>query len=250
VRRFYLFFFLLLAALTFLIAAVYILSRLLSAVLGQPLLPQETRTMALAAAYALIAAGVWIYHGRLYQQDRKAIETLHEARAAAARIVVVDDGDGDLGCRLLDALRAALPQSKLSAVALAASAAGRMDAVDENSIDRVLESADLIVGPWSMAAAHAGLSADEHVQAAIAASPARKLILPRPAPGWEWTATGSWQPETAVRDTVEQVTTIVAGETAAAQATSRPAAIVFLVAATILILILISSLLESVLPVF
>jgi hypothetical protein len=125
-----------------------------------------------------------------------------------------------------------------------------MNAVTEESIDQVLETADIIVGPWSMATAHAGLSADEHVQAAIAASRARKLILPRPAPGWEWTGIKSWQPETAVRDAAEQVTTIVAGETAAARAINSPATIAFLIAATIIILILIFSLLESVIPVF
>ena len=250
VRRFYLFFFLLLATLTFLVSAVYILSRFLTTFLGQPLLPEETRTMGLAGAYALIAAAVWLYHGRLYRKDRAVIETTQEARAAAARIIVVDDGGGELGIMLLDALRAALPNSHILAVALAADAAEAMNAVTEESIDQVLETADIIVGPWSMATAHAGLSADEHVQAAIAASRARKLILPRPAPGWEWTGIKSWQPETAVRDAAEQVTTIVAGETAAARAINSPATIAFLIAATIIILILIFSLLESVIPVF
>jgi hypothetical protein len=231
VRRFYLFFFLLLATLTFLITAVFILSRMLLAILGEPQIGGDLRTLALAAAYAIMAAAVWLYHGWLLRGDRDALEEAQERRAALKDIVVF--GDDRLAWDLLDSLREEFPQSTIA----------QTGPTDEKPAE-TLKAADIIVGPWTMAAAGGELGA------AIAASPARKLILPSPAPGWQWAGVDKWDAETAVRQAVEEIESIIAGETAVKPYTLTPGVIILLIAATILILILLTSLLGSVLPIF
>jgi hypothetical protein len=231
VRRFYLFFFLLLATLTFLITAVFILSRLLLAVLGEPQAGGDLRTLALAAAYAIMAAAVWIYHGWLLREDREALEEAQERRAAKKNIVVF--GEGNLAQELLTSLREEFPQSAID----------RTGPGDEKPVE-IVAAADILVGPWTMAVT------DGELGAAINASSANKIILPSPAPGWQWAGSDKWEPETAVRQAVEAVETIIAGETAVAAYTLSPGVIILLVIATILILILLTSLLGSVLPIF
>jgi len=231
VRRFYLFFFLLLATLTFLITAVFILSRLLLAILGEPQAGGDLRTLALAAAYAIMAAVVWLYHGWLLRGDREAMEKAQDRHAALKNIVIF--GDDRLARDLLDNLREAFPMSTIVQTGPA----------DENPAE-TLAGADILAGSWTMAAAGGELGA------AIAASPAQKLILPSPAPGWHWTGVQRWEPETAVRQAVEEIEALIAGETAVPRYTLTPGVIILLIAATILILILLSSLLGSVLPIF
>jgi hypothetical protein len=232
-RRFYLFFFLLLATLTFLITAVFILSRLLLAVLGEPQSAEAIRALALAAAYAIMAGLVWLYHGWILQGDRQALEDAQDQRAAAMKILVFDEGSGKPGLRLLEALQAEFPGSDVTAVS----------AADEN-LGEIVPAADILVGSWTMAAAGGAL------QEAIASSPARKLILPSPAPGWPWATGEGWDTEKAVRQAVETIETIIAGETAAPRYDFTPGRILLLLAATILILIFLTSLLGTVLPIF
>lgn len=249
VRRFYLFFFLLLATLTFLIAAVFVLSRLLIALLGEALSPEDLRMMGLSAAYAIMAGAVWLYHGRLLRQDQQMLDAQQAQRAATMRIVVVDDGDGSLGLRLLDSLHAALPGSEIVPAGLTESAATAMHSDNEaQDLERILAEADIIVGPWSMAAPRAGLTVETSVAASIAASRARKLIMPRPAPGWEWVTGEKWHVAAAVREATEAIETIVSGDLS--RTSAGPGMIILLIAATVLILILITSLLGSVIPIF
>ncbi len=251
VRRFYLYFFLLLATLTFLIGAIFILSRLLTILLGEALLAGDVRDMSLAAAYAIMAALVWLYHGWLLRGDRQALEKQEAQRAAAMRVVVVDDGDGRLGRRLMEGLAKAIPGARITPVGLTGFAAEMMEVAGEKtSADQILAEADIIIGPWSMAAPHAGLSADESIEAAIAASPARKLILPRPAVGWEWIGLEPWELEAAVREAADAVAQIISGETAMPRRPVGPGMIILLIVATLIILVLITSLLGSVLPIF
>jgi FtsH-binding integral membrane protein len=231
VRRFYLFFFLLLATLTFLITAVFILSRLLLAILGEPQAGGDLRTLALAGAYAIIAAAVWLYHGWLLRGDQEALEEAQDQRAAQKNIVVF--GDDSLAEQLLNNLQEEFPQSHIDQVSRAG----------EKTAEKIA-AADILIGSWTMAAAGGDLGA------AINASGAQKLILPDPTPGWQWTSVGKWESETAVRQAVETLETIIDGETAVPRYTLTPGVIILLIAATILILILLTSLLGSVLPIF
>jgi hypothetical protein len=179
------------------------------------------------------------------------LEAVQAQRAAAMRLVVVDDGDGRLGRRLYESLREAIPNAQILPLPLTAGAAEALQAEQPaESADQLLTTADLIIGPWTMAAPHAGLTADESIQAAVAASPARKLLLPRPAPGWEWAGIEPWQEETAVREATAAVARIVAGETASLRRPLTAGRIILLIIATLIILFLITSLLGSVLPMF
>lgn len=251
VRRFYLYFFLLLATLTVLITAIFILSRLLALLLGDPLGPSDGRDMALAASYLLIAALVWLYHALLLRADNAVLAAQEGERAARTRVLVVDDGDGRLGCRLLEELRRAMPELQLTALGLTDSATAALRGGEAPpDAEQIIAAADIIAGPWSIAAPHAGLTADEQVQAAIAASPARKIILPRPAPGWQWAGVPVWDSDTAVAAVAAAVQDLVAGELAAARLSPGPGLIILLLAATLIILLLLTTLLGSVLPLF
>ena len=250
VRRFYLFFFLLLATLTFLIAAIFLLSRLLTLLLGEPLPPGELRSLGLAAAFALLAGLVWLYHGFLLRQDQRLLDALLAAQTAAATIVVVDDGDGRLGRRLISEIERAVQGAHVIPIGLTASAAAAMGQDAQRPPEQTLAAAGIIIGPWSMAAPHAGLGADESIPAAIAASPARKLILPRPTPGWQWAGAEAWDEESAVRQAAQAVEELLAGEGVRQRRAAGPGMILLLLAATLIILILIANLLDSVLPLF
>jgi hypothetical protein len=114
----------------------------------------------------------------------------------------------------------------------------------QENLEKIVLTADILIGSWTMAVAGGAL------QEALAASSAPKLILPNPAPGWQWVAGEQWQTERAVRQAIEAIETIVAGETAAPHYAFTPGRILLLIAATILILILLTSLLGTVLPIF
>ena len=220
------------------ITAVFILSRLLLAILGETQAGEDLRALALAAAYAIMAAAVWLYHGWLLREDRRALETVQDQRAAQKNIIVLDAGALDdstagLGQKLLDSLQAEFPAGTITRAA-----------PGSDNLAGLLATADIVVGSWSMA-----LAGDE-LQAALAASPARKLILPNPVPGWQWVKKETWDQDSAVSQAVETIETIIAGETAAPRLTLTPGVIILLIAATILILILLTSLLGTVLPIF
>jgi hypothetical protein len=246
VRRFYLFFFLLLATLTFLIAAVFILSRVLTVLLGEALAPGEISNIALAAAFLLMAAAVWLYHGWLLREDNEALEAYQKERAADLHVIVVDDGNGRLGRRLVDALASASTGMQVTAIGLTAEAADAMGQEAELDARSAVTKADIIIGPWSISTSITGDSIVE----AIAASPAKKLLLPRPARDWQLVGQKAWEPESAVRETVQLVEEIAAGDLPLAQRPVTPGMIALLIASTILILILIMSLMDEVLPLF
>ncbi len=65
VRRLYLYFYLLLATLTFLGSSVYAVSQIIYLLLGGRTAVNLAADMAQAVSYALLAVVVWLYHGRL-----------------------------------------------------------------------------------------------------------------------------------------------------------------------------------------
>ncbi|MEK7327424.1 MAG: DUF3842 family protein, partial [Chloroflexota bacterium] len=94
----------------------------------------------------------------------------------------------------------------------AATAMGTDSALSQqpSAISNQLAGAGLIVGPWNIAVAGEAVSAE--VAAAVAASPARKLLVPTRADGWEWAGVDRWSAEAIVRQTVRAVKQIVEGE--------------------------------------
>lgn len=178
-----------------------------------------------------MAAVVWLYHGWLLQGDRRVLEEEQDQRAAEKKIVVV--GGGKLAQSLVESLQAEFPESTITAV----SPAGE-------NIAEVVAAADILIGPWTIVTTAGDLGA------ALSDSPAQKLILPSPAPGWQWVTEEAWDSKTAVRTATQAIEKIVAGETAVPDYAFTPGTILLLIAATILILILLTSLLGTVLPIF
>lgn len=112
-RRIYLYWFLLVAALTILPSAVYILYRGLLLLLGAA--ANETISdLALALAYGLIGVVLWIYHRRLLRIDGNRQQRDRAAKVKDLRVLLLDGGIDDLAQQLTAALREALPQLNLT----------------------------------------------------------------------------------------------------------------------------------------
>ena len=78
----------------------------------------------------------------------------------------------------------------------------------------ILKTADIIVGPWTVATPYAGLPPEEDgAIAAVAASPAHKVLIPKAEAHWDWAGVAGWKEETAVRQAVQSVKQVAAGET-------------------------------------
>jgi hypothetical protein len=166
------------ATLSVLTAAVYIVFRLLSRLLGEQSSANLLSDLAQAVAYLIIAAGVWLYHGAALRQDTRLARGDKSDRLAGLRVAVVDGGDGSLGRELMAALKEELPQLPLSAVGLTPAAAAAMGAAPGTDD---LRQATLIVGSWEMLRPGGPQAA-----AALASHPARKLLVPTAPEGMDW----------------------------------------------------------------
>lgn len=95
----------------------------------------------------------------------------------------------------------ALPVATLNTVGLttaARAALGPQNGQPETAA--ILKSADIIVGPWTVATPFAGPQPDEEgIFAALAASPAHKVLIPKAEEDWDWAGVAGWKEETAVR---------------------------------------------------
>jgi hypothetical protein len=192
VRRIYLFGFVFIATLTTLGGMIYILYRLISIALGERFAGDLVTDLAQAIAYSLIAAGVLLAHGATLRGDGRARQAAGVARQAALRVLVL--ANDELGAALLAGLRGALPGLGLVALDGSADLAGQ------------LAQADLVVGPWSPAAGGGPLAT------ALAASPARKLLLPQPGPGWDWAGVEPYGVATGVGQLIAAVRQALADE--------------------------------------
>ena len=197
-RKVYLYFYLLVSALSFLIAAVYLVYRLVGQALGG-----VTGTdpfgldLAEAGAMALIAAGAWLLHFAALRGDGDLA-----ARGQAGRLAdwpaLLLAADGEASADLEAALRRELPDLPLSRLVLAGGAAS-LDGADAMA----LASATLIIVP---AAAAMGASP---LAAAIAAAPARKLYLP--AGSADWVGVEPWSAEDLAEHLARAVNQVAAG---------------------------------------
>lgn len=209
VRKIYLYFYLFVATMTVLSSAVYIVFRLLSLVLGERGGGNLISDLGQAIAYSLIAIGVWFYHGFALRGDGQAGKREQTQRLASMRVAVVDVGEGNFGRAALDGLRRELPGLTLDPIGLTPTAATAMGGTQANVLGQ-LAAAGLIVGPWNIAVAGEAVTAE--VAAAVAASPARKLLVPTRANGWEWAGVDRWNADAIVRQTVRAVKQIVEDE--------------------------------------
>ena len=242
VRKLYLYFFLLLATLTFLGSTVYILSQLLSRVLGARNTAWDT-DMSLAAAYALLAVLIWLYHGYLLNQDRRFAGQSQIALAAKTRVVIIDDGDGSFGQRLLEKLKTEIPGLVLYPLF------PNIEPLDEPGEAgeplqpaEMIAQADLIVGPWTMISPYVGKAGlHEALLQAIAAGPAARLLIPRGEARWQWSGVEQWDSETAVEHAVTSVKQFIAGEEIHLVPPRSAAGIVLMILAALLVLFILFS---------
>lgn len=212
IRKIYLYFYLLIATLTFLGAGIYIVSQILLLILGGRTSHTLGSDMAHALAFGLIAAIVWIYHNSLIRRDNKALAMTSKQATDIVHVAVVDDEDGRFGNQLITALQKALPDIILYPIGLTSDAVTAMENGDERlPITEALKKAEIIVGSWTIATPyvdHGQTDLDSLV--AIASSPGHKLLIPRSEEKWDWIGVNEWQMETAVEQTIYSIEQVIA----------------------------------------
>lgn len=232
VRKIYLYFFLFVATMTVLGSAVYIVYRLLSLLLGATREGNLLVDLGQAIAYGLIAVGVWVYHGSALRGDGRANQRERAGRLTDLRVAVVDVDDGRFGRAVLDGLRRELSGVTLTPIGLTPSAASAMGMTAEaSSVTMQLAEAGLIVGPWRMVMT-GDISPD--ITNAVVTSPARKLLVPTRADGWDWAGVDRWNMEALIQQTIRAVKQIVEGDDVKA---IRPMGAGGIVGAIILVLV-------------
>ena len=231
VRSFYLYFYLFVATMTVLGGAVYALSQLVGLAIGARNARGLTMDIGQAIAFVLIAVAVWLYHGAILLQDRRILKQEEAKRLKPLRVVVVDAADGKLGSALVTRLRDKMPSITVQPLGLSPAASETMnDGVSEQSPSEILSNAEVIVGPWSMAVVGgAGGTVSESIANSVAASPARKLLIPVQEEGWEWTGVEGLKMETIIKEVNNAIKQMAVGEVVRPTRRLSPVAIAIIV---------------------
>ncbi len=207
VRKYYLYFYLLVATLAVLSSMVYILYRVLSLALGERGEGNLASSLGQAAAYALVGVGVWLYHGSVLRGDGQANRREQTARLEKMRVAFVGLGDAGFGRSLLDRLQKELPGLNLDLISLP------LESDSTEAAFAKLGQAGLIVGPWPIAVAGgAGGTVSAEVARAVVASPARKILIPAQVEGWDWAGVDRLNAESALLHTARAVKQFAEGE--------------------------------------
>ena len=251
VRSFYLYFYLFVATMTVLGGAVYALSQLVGLAIGARNARGLTMDIGQAIAFVLIAVAVWLYHGAILIQDRRILKQEEAKRLKPLRVVVVDAADGKLGSALVTRLRDKMPSITVQPLGLSPAASETMnDGVSEQSPSEILSNAEVIVGPWSMAVVGgAGGTVSESIANSVAASPARKLLIPVQEEGWEWTGVEGLKMETIIKEVNNAIKQMAVGEVVRPTRRLSPVAIAIIVLVSLCFLsVLVPALLSYIMP--
>ncbi len=212
VRKIYLYFYLFVGSMTVLSSTVYIVFRILSLVLGGESL--NVAELGQAISFSLIAVGVWLYHGRILQSDRRISQIEKADNLTALKMSIVDISDGSFGQALVDELKRDTPDFTLEPLVLNSEVqAGEGMGEGQDAAISELTKAGLIVGPWVITVPGGGegaVSAD--IAHAVASSSARKLLVPVQVDGWDWAGVERWKVDDLLRQTAHAVKQIAAGE--------------------------------------
>lgn len=231
VRKIYLYFYLFLATMTMLGSLIYIAYRLISTLLGAPVQDNMMTNLGLAIAYALIALGVWLYHGRALRRDSRLGKTEQADSPATVKVAILDGGDGRLGRGILDGLLREMPGLQPTVLGLTEEAAILMGQNGETTeLTAQLSEFNLIVGPASIAIPETidgGLPSQ--LATAVSASKARKLLIPQKSEGCEWIGLENLSTETLIRQTVRAVGQALRGEEIKPARPLSPGAIIAIV---------------------
>ena len=212
VRKIYLYFYLFVASMTVLSSTVYIVFRILSLLLGGESL--EVTELGQAISFSLIAVGVWLYHGRILQRDRRISQSEKADNLKALKMSIVDIFDGSFGQALVDDLKREMPDFTLEPIVLNSEVlTGEDKAEGQEAAIAELTEAGLIVGPWVITVPGGGEGAvTADIAHAVVTSSARKLLVPSQVEGWDWAGVERWKADDLLRQTVQAVKQIAAGE--------------------------------------
>ena len=212
VRKIYLYFYLFVASMTILSSTVYIVFRILSLVLGGESL--EVTELGQAISFSLIAVGVWLYHGRILQSDRRISQIEKADNITALKMAIVDISDGSFGRSLVNELKREMPDLTLEPIVLnSETQEGEGMGEGHDAAIAELAKAGLIVGPWAITVPGGGEGAvTADIAHAVATSSARKLLVPEQVEGWDWAGVESWKADDLLRQTVHAIKQIAAGE--------------------------------------
>jgi hypothetical protein len=251
VRRIYLYFYIFVATMSALSAAIYVVYQLLSLALGERGGTTLLSDLGHAVAFILIAVAVWLYHGYVLREDGRLARQEQMEQLSTLRVAVVDMGEGHFGRALLDRLRLELPGLQLVPVGLTETAAAAMGAPVGGALAEQLAGASIIAGPWMMAAPDlvGGTAAQESART-IAAAPARKLLVPAPIAGWEWVGTEAGDVGGLVQQTVAAVRQIVEGEEVRSNRFSSAGVVVLAILGALFLLCVLTSLFNFVPSLF
>jgi len=214
VRKLYLYGFVFVATMTVLGCAIYILFQILNLMLGGRSGGNLLADLGQPLAFALIAVGVWLYHGWLLRRDGQLLSSEKADRRAEFRVAIVDADTGQFGRAVMETLRRELPGLALIPVGLTPVAGEAMGAVtDELPLSAQLNQAALIVGPWNMeVSGGASSGVNGETTAALQASPARKLLVPTRREGLDWVGVDTWDATAMANQTARAVKQIIEGE--------------------------------------
>lgn len=237
IRKIYLYLYLFAASITVLFSAIYILFRLLSLALGERNVGNLFSDLANALGFSLVAIGVWVYHGSALRGDGKINQREKVERLGLTSVAVVDGGEGRWGQATLNRLKRECPGLKLQPIGLSPAAAATMKATaDQDVIFSQLSSASIIVGPWTIATASSAIPSE--IVRAIAASPARKLLVPASVEGWEWCGTEKLNEDALAQQAVRTIKQVLEGEEIKPARSPIVMVIVAIIAACILLQII------------
>ena len=233
VRRVYLYFFILIATLAAISSAIYIVSQLIELALGARASRGLGTDIGQAIAYLFVAAGVWLYHGSLLRADSRLIKEEEARQAKPLNVLVADKGDGSLGNQIIAQLSEKLPGITITPLVLSSEAAEGLDLEkkeQEQSPEKVILEAEVIIGPWTMVLGQ-GLA-----EKSIVSSTARKLLIPIFEEGWEWVGVEDLKTENIVEQVVDAVKQMSMGEEVKAGRKMGTLAIVLIVLVSLCLL--------------
>jgi hypothetical protein len=210
-RKIYLYLYLFAATMSVLGSLIYIVFQLLLMLLGERTAVNLLLDLAQAISFALIAGGVLAYHGSILRADGRFERAERAERLSDFSIVVLDADKGLLGRALALILSRNFPDLAITPIGLTKEAAAHMGSeIKGQSIPAALKKASLIIGSWKVAVADGGVS--EAVAKVVAASPARKLLIPLPGENVDWLGVENWEADEFAVRAVSAVRQVLAGE--------------------------------------